>query len=51
MAQLVKHLILGFGSGHDLTVRELEPHIGLHTDGVLSLSLSAPLLITLSLSL
>ena len=28
MAQLVKCLTLGFGSGHDLTVREFEPCIG-----------------------
>ena len=34
VAQLVKRLTLGFGSGHNLTVREFEPHIGLHTDGV-----------------
>ena len=25
VAQLVKHLTLDFGSGHDLTVREFEP--------------------------
>ena len=29
VAQSVKPPILGFGSGHDLTVRESEPHIGL----------------------
>ena len=28
-AQLVKHLTLDFGSGHDLTVCEFEPRIGL----------------------
>ena len=30
MAQSVKHLTLDFGSGHDLTVREFKPHVGLH---------------------
>ena len=29
MAQSVEHSTLGFGSGHDLTVREFEPHVGL----------------------
>ena len=29
MAQSVKHLTLVFGSGHDLTAREIEPHVGL----------------------
>ena len=48
MAQLVEHLTLGFGSGHDLTVRGFEPHVGLCADSVepawdsLSPSLSAP---------
>ena len=32
MAQLVKPLALGFGSGHDLAVHEFEPRIGLCTD-------------------
>ena len=32
MAQLVKHLTLGFSSGGDLVVREFEPHIGLCAD-------------------
>ena len=32
MAQLVKHPVLGFGSGHDLTVREFEPCVGLCAD-------------------
>ena len=27
-AQSVKHPTLGFASGHDLTVREVEPHFG-----------------------
>ena len=34
MAQLVKHPTLGFTSGHDLTVGEFEPHVGLCTDRV-----------------
>ena len=34
VAQSVKHLILDFGSGHDLMVREFKPCIGLCTDGV-----------------
>ena len=52
MAQSVEHLALGFSSGHDLTVREFEPHIGLFADSVepaldsLSPSLSAPPLLT-----
>ena len=32
MAQSVKSLALGFGSGHDLTVGEIEPRDGLHAD-------------------
>ena len=32
MAQLVKHLTLEFGSGHDLTVHGIEPFIGLCAD-------------------
>ena len=48
MVQSVKHLTFGFDSGHDLTVREFEPHVGLCADSVepawdsvsLSLSLS-----------
>ena len=31
-AQSIKPRTLGFGSGHDLTVREFEPCIGLFTD-------------------
>ena len=34
VAQSVKRLNLGFCSGHDLTVREFEPHLGLSTDSV-----------------
>ena len=47
MAQLVKHLALDFGSGHDLIVHEFKPHIRIHTDSVEpawdSLPLSLPL--------
>ena len=32
MAQLAKHLTLDFGSGHDLMIREFEPHMGLCAD-------------------
>ena len=32
VAQLVKHLTLGFSSGHDFVVREFEPGIGLCAD-------------------
>ena len=51
----VKHLTLDFGSGHDLTVHEIEPHIGLCTDSAdpawdsLSPSFSAPPLFMRSL--
>ena len=34
MAQSVKRPTLGFGSGRDLAVREIEPHVGLCSDGV-----------------
>ena len=56
MAQSVEHLILDFGSGHDLVVHGFELHMGLCTDSVgpaldsLSPSLSAPPLLTISLS-
>ena len=56
-AQLVKRLTLDFGSGHDLTVRETEPHIGLCVDSAepawdaLYLPLSLPLPCSPSLSL
>ena len=48
MAQSVKHLTLDFRSGHDLTVCEIEPLIGLCTDNkkpawdFLSLTLPLP---------
>ena len=56
-AQAVKRLTLDFGSGRDLAVGEIEPHVGLRVDsaepawGALSPSLSAPPLLMLSLSL
>ena len=54
VAQLVKRLALGFGSGHDLRVREFQLHsgaslsvqslLGIHSLSLsLSLSLSRPL--------
>ena len=63
VAQSVRRLTLDFGSGHDLTVREFGPRVGLCTDSAepawnslsLSLCLSAALshvhLLSLSLSL
>ena len=57
MAQSVKRLTLDLGSGHDLMIREFEPHFRLHADSAepswdsLSLPLSAPPLLILSLSL
>ena len=44
MAQLVKHLTLDFGSGHNLRVLESKPHIRLCADSTDSAwdSLSAP---------
>ena len=30
VAQSIKHWNLDFGSGHDLTVRKFEPHVGRH---------------------
>ena len=43
--QSAKRPTLGFGSGHDLTVREFKPHIGLCADSAESAwdSLSPPL--------
>ena len=48
VAQSVKHLTLGFSSGHDLMVHGIKPHIGLYEEvwiplGILSLPLSLPL--------
>ena len=54
LAQFVEHPTLDFGSGHDLVVREFEPHLGLCADSAepawdpVSLPLSAPLPLTLS---
>ena len=48
MAQSVTCPTLDFGSGHDLTVRGIEPQVSLLG---FSLSLSAPPLFMLSLSL
>ena len=56
VVQSVKHLTLGFSSDRDLTVRGFEPGIRLCTGSAvpawnpLSLSLSAPPLLTLSVS-
>ena len=53
--QSVKHLTLGFRSGHDLTVCEFKPSVGLHTDNSKpawdSLPLTLSLLLPHSLSL
>ena len=57
MAQLVKRPTLDLSSGRDLTVREIEPRLGLCADSMVpalasvSPYLSAPLLLVLSLSL
>ena len=40
MAQWVKCLSLDFNSGHDLTIGEMEAHVGLCADLGFSLSLS-----------
>ena len=56
VAQSVKRPTLGFGSGHDLAVREFKPCIRLHAGDVepawdsLSPSLSGPPPLALSLS-
>ena len=53
MAQSVKQPTLDFGSGHDLGVYELEPHIGFYADSAkpawdsLSLCPSPPLALSL----
>ena len=57
MCQLVKHLTVDFGSGCNLMVHGLEPHVTLCSDSMeiawdsLSPSLSAPSLLALSVSL
>ena len=54
VAQSVKHPTLNFGSGHDLTVHEIQPYVGLCADSMepawdsLFPSLSASPLLTLS---
>ena len=50
VVQLLERPALDFGSGHDLTVHEIELHIGLHADsteriGILSLPLFLSLLL------
>ena len=56
VAQSVEHLTLDLGSGHDLTICGIEPHVGLCADSMeptwdsVSPSLSAPPLLVLSLS-
>ena len=57
VAQSVKYPTLGFGSGHDLTVREFQPRVGHYADSAepawdfsLPLSLPLPSLVSLSLS-
>ena len=55
VAQSAMHLTLDFYSGHDLSVHEIKPHIGLCTDSrmpvwdCLSSTLSAPPLLSISL--
>ena len=34
VAQFIKRLSLDFSSGHDLTVYEMEPRVGLYADSV-----------------
>ena len=59
VAQSVKRPTLDFGSGHDLTVHDFEPHVGLHAVscqrgaclGSPSRSLPLPRLCSFSLSL
>ena len=55
VAQSVKHLTLGFGSGHDLTVCGFEPHVGLCADSMSLPAILSPLFLypssALSLSL
>ena len=48
MAQSVKRPTLDLGSGHDLTVHEIGPHVGLCTDGQSLLGILSP---SLSVSL
>ena len=51
VAQLVKQMTLGFGSGHGLTIHEIEPPLGfVPAWNSLSPSFSVPPLLLLSLS-
>ena len=54
MAQSVKRPTCDFGSSHDLTVHEFEPHVGLSTDGTEpawdSASTSPPLVLYLKIN-
>ena len=51
MGQSVKQQTLDFGSGHDLTVRGIEPGMGLCADSTVLLEiLSLPLAVPLRLS-
>ena len=52
VALSLRYLTLDFGSGHDLTVHEMEPQVGLCADGVEPAwdSLSVSLSLSLSLS-
>ena len=45
-----KHLTLDFGSGYDLTVHEIEPHVRLLTDSMEPASYSLSLSFSLSVS-
>ena len=55
VAQWLSLVLFDLGSGHDLTVHEFKPHIGLSADGAEpawdSVLLSAPPLLVLSISL
>ena len=51
MAQSVKPPTLNFGSGHDLTVCEIKPHIRLCADSVSLLGISLSPFLSISLSL
>ena len=50
VTQSVKHPLLGFSSGHDLTVHEFKPASGSVLTELGILSLTAPPLVALSLS-
>ena len=53
VARSVKHLVLGFSSGHNLMAHGFEPHTGLCTNGEEPIwdSLSAPPLLLCTFSL